>query len=501
MRNMKRALVGLSLGIFLTHAALGQSFLAADVRISAPGAREVGGFMPDGRLECRGKTMLKLIAMAYSVNTDWVLGGPDWLAADRFDVTAKAPSSQASPAALREMLQALLAERFQLAVHAERKDMPVYLLAVSAGGPKLQRAAGANAPDCPSVDGDPGLNHRACRAYTMADLCTLLPQVARNYADRPVVDTTGLEGAYDFQLDWMGKAAYLDAAAVGRPAVSLSDAVERLGLTLEPGMRPAGVIVIDHVNRAPVETNPVLSVEFDVAEVRRSKSQARRASLRALPGGQLEIMGYTLRALIKMAFDVKDDRVTGGPKWLDTLRFDVIAKSPDVMSPHAMTGMLKTLIVRRFKLETHSVDQPVPVFALTPGKGSPKLKETSGSPRSECKLSLAQKGRAYVCRNTTMAQLVERLPDVTQAYLIHPLVDLTGLQGAYDFTLTWTAKNRLPAVARQPADGAVEASLPSGDLTVFEAIDKQLGLKIEERKQPMPVIVIDHVERTPVENL
>jgi uncharacterized protein (TIGR03435 family) len=73
------------------------------------------------------------------------------------------------------------------------------------------------------------------------------------------------------------------------------------------------------------------------------------------------------------------------------------------------------------------------------------------------------------------------------------MVDLTGLKGAYDFTLTWNPKNRSPRIVL--ADGASQASTPPGGLTVFEAIDKQLGLRIEERKHPMPVIVVDGAVR------
>ena len=81
----------------------------------------------------------------------------------------------------------------------------------------------------------------------MADLSELLPQVARNYVDHPVVDKTGIAGSYDFPLDWMGKAAYLAAKANpdGPVAVSMFDAIEKLGLKLEPGKSPASVIVID----------------------------------------------------------------------------------------------------------------------------------------------------------------------------------------------------------------------------------------------------------------
>jgi uncharacterized protein (TIGR03435 family) len=472
----------------------------AEVHRSAPGTRESGGFLPEGRFECRGETMLKLISQAYGVPTDAIAGGPDWLTTDRFDIAAKAPSRLATMATLRKMLQGVLADRFALAVHEDRKEMPVFLLKVGEGGPKLQPAAEPGPTDCPSVDGEAGLNHRACKAYTMADLSALLPQIAKNYVDRPVVDATGLDGSYDFPLDWMEMETYLGVSAVGRPTVSLFDALGKLGLKLEPGTGTTRAISIDHVNRIPKENGPAAPAEFDVAEVRRSKFRPQQQGLRALPDGQLEIHAYTLRELIMKAFDLTADRIAGGPKWLDTERFDVIAKSPDVMSPRKLGEMLQTLLARRFKLATHSQDQPVTVFALVPGKDNPKLQESGGADRSECKLRLTEKGRTYFCRNTTMAQLVDRLSDVAQAYLKHPLIDMTGLGGAYDFALTWTPLDRLPRTAArrapsaQAGEGVLQASTPDGDITVFEAVERQLGLKLEERKHPMPVIVIDHVE-------
>ncbi len=486
-------------------AAPRRVFESAEVHMSAAGVREAGGFLPDGRFECQGTTLLKLIATAYNVNTDFIVGGPDWLGSDGFDITARAASRRASPEALRGMLQSLLADRLALDVHNEQKEMPVYLLTVAKKGLKLRPAANGTAPECPAAEGAVGLNHRACQGYTMTDLSKLLPQIAWNYIDRPVVNMTGIARAYDFHLDWMGKAAYVAAKAnpEGPPALSIFDALEKLGLTLEPGTRPSAVVVIDHVNRMPAadpggtERNiPAIPTEFEAADIRPGKPGAP-GSLTA-QNGRLEIRGFTLRKLITMALDAKDDLVTGGPKWLDVDRFDVVAKSAEVMSPHAMAGMLKTLIVERFKLEIHNEEQPVPVFALVLGKHEPKLKESSGSSHSECKSKLGEAGITCVCQNTTLAQLAERLPDIAGAYLIHPMVDLTGLQGAYDFSMTWTPRSRLPDVTGRPVGGMVQAAAPGG-LTVFEAIDQQLGLKLEERKHPMQVIVIDHVERTPVE--
>jgi uncharacterized protein (TIGR03435 family) len=463
----------------------------------------------------RGATMLTLIATAYDVDTDLVLGGPSWLNSDRFDIIAKAPSPTPSPEVLHAMLQALLADRFKLAIRHERKDMPVYFLAVGKKVPKLQPAAKPDKPDCPRVGGTVGLIHRACQAYTMAALAELLPEVAGNFVDHPVVDKTGLAGSYDFQLDWMAKAAYLAAKTSpgdGPAPVSIFDAVDKLGLKLEAGTNPTPVIVVDNVNRTPTENPPGVTrkipdvpTEFEVAEVHPTKLGPTERGVQN-QNGRLDLQGFTLKQLISMAFEVEEARVVGGPKWLDTDRYDVIAKAPRDPPPDATRGMLKALIVERFKLAVHNEDQPVPVFALTLGKRSPKLKESDGSARSDCKISVEVKGRTYTCQNTTMAQLAERLPSVAAAYIVHPMVDLTGLKGAYDFALVWTPRGRLPGVAGRggdagaQAEGIAQASAPAGDLTVFEAIDKQLGLKLEEQKHPMPAVVIDRVERAPAGN-
>jgi uncharacterized protein (TIGR03435 family) len=95
-----------------------------------------------------------------------------------------------------------------------------------------------------------------------------------------------------------------------------------------------------------------------------------------------------------------------------------------------------------------------------------------------------------------MAQFAESQPNVSAAYIHPPLLDLTGLKGAFDFQLYWTPKNALSSATAKPAD---TAAIPVDELTVFEAVDKQLGLKLEEQKHPVPVIVIDRVERTPAE--
>ncbi len=515
---MKRALAGACLAVILLGAASGQdadtpsAFETADVHSSSPGTEERGGFTGGGRFDMRGATLLSLIAVAYDVDTDLVLGGPPWLNSDRFDVIATPPHPTPSPETKRAMLQALLADRFKLAIRREMKDMPAYFLTVGKKGPKLQPADKPGTPNSSRVAGTAGVIHRVCNGYTMAALAELLPQVAGVYIDHPVVDKTGLTGAYDFQLDWMGKAQYFAARknpGDGPQPVSIFDAIEKLGLKLEPGTHPTQVVVVDSVNRTPTANPPVAAAraaavptEFEVAEVRPSKPGATEQTTR-MQNGRLDLQGYTVKRLMSIAFEVDEARIAGGPKWLDSDRFDVIAKTPKDLPLDALRRMMKTLLVDRFKLAVHNDDQPLEVFALTVGKRGAKLKESGGAVRSDCKISVELKGRTYVCQNTTMAQLAERLPSVAAAYIVHPMVDLTGLKGAYDFTLVWTPKRVLQAVAGRggnegaQADGIAQASTPAGEMTLFEAIDKQLGLKLEEQKHPMPSVVIDHLERLP----
>src|SRR5437667_4310744 len=123
-----------------------QVFEAADVHVRPSDANEDIGFLPNGRIEARGTTMLRLISIAYSVPSDRVTGGPNWLDTDRFDVVAKAPSG-AAQIALRNMLQNLLAERFHLVVKNEEKPVPVFALTLVKKG-VAKPSSGTGDPEC-----------------------------------------------------------------------------------------------------------------------------------------------------------------------------------------------------------------------------------------------------------------------------------------------------------------------------------------------------------------
>lgn len=245
----------------ISTAAFGQSFESADIQPAKPADQwSTLGLLPNGRVQGRNVTLKMLLAAAYDIDTDRVTGGPAWLDSDRFDVTAKtAPTSKDK---LLPMMQALLGERFKLTLHHSRKVDPVYALTVGKDGPKLPPSTGSD-KGCSRADGPPGQLHLACRDFTMADLAELLPRAAGGYIALPVADRTELKGAYDFPLDWMGRGPH-DAAmakqAAGAPkdplAVSIFQAVEKLGLALEKSENSLDAIVVESAERAPAK-NPV----------------------------------------------------------------------------------------------------------------------------------------------------------------------------------------------------------------------------------------------------
>ena len=466
--------------------------------------------MPGGRVELRGFTMLDLVAAAYGVDdNDSIAGGPAWLSSDRFDIIAKAPAG-ASDEKLQAMLKALLEERFALAAHKEKRDMPMFVLTAKSGT-RLQVAKGETAKIDTFDGGDPTLNNRyQFTACTMEELAGFLPSHARNFVNHPVVDETHLKGKFDFQLAWMGINIYRKAKSNpdGPPAVGVLEALDKLGLRLEPGTRPAPVIVVDSVNEVPTPNAanvtakiPKFPDEFEVAEVRPahpiSPPPARPVPATGLireENGRIQILSATLNGLLTLAFQVQARMLVGGPKWMDEDRFDVIAKTSALDLPDdVLGGMLKKVLVENFHLATHTEDQSVPVYTLLAGK-APKLKPSGGTGRSECKIVQAEH-RSYVCTNTTMQQFAEQLPGVAGAYVYRPMLDLTGIRGAFDFQLWWTPKGQLSS----PSAAADAATTPVEELTLSEALDKQLGLKLEQQKRPVPVLVIDRVERLPSE--
>jgi uncharacterized protein (TIGR03435 family) len=203
------------------------------------------------------------------------------------------------------------------------------------------------------------------------------------------------------------------------------------------------------------------------------------------------VHNITLKELIVQAYKAVD--VTG-PGWLNSDRFDIIAKAPPGTPEDTLRLMLQTLLVDRFKLLIHREQKITSVFALMPAKEGFKLQAAASDGQPKCAPGRGAEGLNHTaCTNFTMTDLANWLPTrIAPSFIDRPIVDLTGLKGTYDIKLDWVPR----PVVGNAADDATVAAGP----TVFGALEKQLGLKLEERKLPMPIIVIDHIERVPTEN-
>jgi uncharacterized protein (TIGR03435 family) len=481
-------------------------FEVSDVHPSPKGAKETGLYVHAGRIEVHGATVLHLIMAAYGVHEDRIFGGPNWLDTDRFEIVAKT-SSPLNHETLGPLLQSLLADRFRLEIRHEDKPEPIYAL-LAVRKVQLKERPEPGEPKCSRTNSG-GYLTAECTSITMAGLAERLPSIAGNYFDHPVVDKTGLTAAYDFTLKWTGR-GQLGVGDADHPSISLFDYLEKqLGIKAEAQTRPAPSLVIAHVE-APTPNEPGVAAklpppvtEFEVAEVRPSKPDSTTDV--SIHNGRIEAIGLTLRQLIAAAYDLDDDEntVLGGEKWIGTDKFDIIAKAPPTTTDATLRAMLLTLLEQRFHLKVHHDLQPQSVYALTAPKGAGKLKRSTSEEHAGCVRTPKDAAFTYTCHNTTMAQLVDKLPDVPGAvgYFNLHVIDLTNLKDGFDFEITWSPPARFQGRSMlQSSAGAPAAQAPVSGFTIFEAIEKQLGLKLAEQKYPLPVVVIDHVDRTPAEN-
>jgi uncharacterized protein (TIGR03435 family) len=459
-------------------------FEVADVGASAPGTTESGGTLPDG-VEFRATTLLQLIAFAHSVPVDRIAGGPSWLDTDRFDVLAKASRPMRGPA-LRFMLQTLLEERFAVRIVQGEKTVPAYVLTVDRPG-RLKDAVGDGISECDLGDED-GVRTLTCRNTTIGELVESLPEFAPAWFHLPIVDRTGLTGDYDFTLRYAPGNQTPGASG----SVSLFDSIEKqTGIRVKQQTAPVPVLSVEGVHRTPAPNPPGTAEklgpaprEFEVASIRPSRP-GEREDLK-IQNGRIDGHAVNLHEMIAFAYNIEEEWVRG-EKWIESARFDVRARSAPTNSLDTLRVMAQSLLAERFHLKVHKEQQRVDVYALIAAK--PKLKAADPSTRATCKSVPTGTTRAYICQNATLERLVDRLNDDSGGYLKHKVVDLTGLTGAYDFTLTWTLPFSLSG-----ADGG------PGGLTVFEAVDRQLGLKLSLRKHPMSVLIVDHIDRAPSEN-
>ncbi len=515
-------------------------FEVADVHPSPLNATQFarGPFMSGARYDLHGATVVDLIVRAYGVTADKVLEGPSWLEYDRFDVSALMPPKTSSADA-KLMLQALLADRFSLAFRNEERPLPAYVLTAPKGKQKLKEADGSGDSGCRlsldqprPADAAVGVPSAltlsfACHNMTMAAFAqqmTGMPLAQQFIGSNPVQDKTGLEGKWEFNFK------YTLPGSAGGGGITLQDALDKqLGLKLEQETMSLPVIIVEKANRAsPNEPDvakkiPALPAEFEVATVKPFAPPGAgigpiAIGIRMQPGGRVEISGMSLKMLVQQAWSIQADSIVNAPKWMETDRYSIVAKMPSTGAAPAPNTpvdtdgvflMVRALLADRFKLAVHFEDRPMTAYTLTAPK--PKLKKADPASRTKWTNSnvpiilngSSAPSTTIKLQNMSMAQLAEKLQALAGPYIHAPVLDATGLEGGYDFTLTFSLippAQLATMLAARPPDTAGGAADPIGGVSIFEAVEKQLGLKLVEQKRPVSVLVIDHIEEKPDEN-
>jgi uncharacterized protein (TIGR03435 family) len=232
-------------------------------------------------------------------------------------------------------------------------------------------------------------------------------------------------------------------------------------------------------------SNPPAFEVVDIKPADPSMMEGRKG--RILPGGRIELPAITLKECIVFGYGVTENMIVGGPKWTDHDRFNIVAKASPNASPEILRPMIQSMLADRFQLAFHREEKLQSAYVLSVGKRPAKYHEGDGRPQ-ECRWTNAESGlRRRECHNMSMAELVRQLPGWGGIGIDLPVFDETGLKGVYDFTLDVG----MPLGARGGEEGK-PAFADSGP-TIFAAFD-QIGLKLESRKMPVQVIVIDGAE-------
>jgi bla regulator protein blaR1 len=234
--------------------------------------------------------------------------------------------------------------------------------------------------------------------------------------------------------------------------------------------------------------------QFEAASIKASEpGNIRGSTFEFFPGAGLRVKNGTLKAIVETAYDIREFQISGGPGWVNSERYDILAKSPsnefrsDVgNSPEdiqAIRFRLQGLLAQRFHLQVHREMKELPEYALEIAKNGPKLiGEDPNVPRNSATGIQTTCGQ-MIGTSATMANLVFML----SRQLNRPVLDHTALTGKYNFRLQWTP------------DAGPCPGTPDDTPSIFTALQEKLGLKLESMKGAVESLVIDHAEK-PSEN-
>jgi bla regulator protein blaR1 len=334
--------------------------------------------------------------------------------------------------------------------------------------------------------------------------------VCKFYLESPLVCSAGVTGA--------NLKKRIEAIMTHRISGKLSPG-RKLLLASAAALAVAGPVVIGLINapasRAQSPAAAAAPPAFEVATIKPSDPSNPRMGIQIAPGGRFTTSGITLKFLIGFAYDVRDFQVSGGPGWVNSDKYDIVAKAadePDAGELRKLTDdqgkafekrlrlRVQALLADRFQLKIQRTTKELPVYALLVAKSGSKLQETQAAADGK-RFNGMRMGRGEL---TAQGAPIKFLTQTLSQQLGRPVLDQTGLTGKYDFKLAWSpdpseAGNAFgkPGPGGDGGNGPPPPD-PNGP-SIFTAVQEQLGLKLESQKGPVEILVIDKVEK-PSEN-
>jgi uncharacterized protein (TIGR03435 family) len=260
------------------------------------------------------------------------------------------------------------------------------------------------------------------------------------------------------------------------------------------------LLVASHVVAMRASQAPEFA-SFDAASIKRNRSSDTRTRFDTSPG-RLDAVNVPLRFLIRQSYRVPESRILGGPAWLDSDRFDIMATVPAGATTDTIRGMLRGLLQMRFGLAMHMETREMPVYVLRVARGDgslgPGLRRSStdctGRPaamagtRVQCGILVSQGPGSASLRGGSAT--IESFARLLSDFLERPLNDETGLTGTFDLDLQFTAQRSSSPGAVTPG-GLATSPGPDEVPSVFTALQEQLGLKLDAQRGRAEVWVVD----------
>jgi uncharacterized protein (TIGR03435 family) len=244
---------------------------------------------------------------------------------------------------------------------------------------------------------------------------------------------------------------------------------------------------------APVRMAADAKPEFVVATIKPSRPDAPRGGY-GIRGQDVTTTNVTVSWMIKLAYNVHANQISGKPSWLDSERYDTVGRSntPGEPSRDQMKLMIQKLLADRFQLTFHTVKRELPVYAMVVARGGPKIAVSAGDPNAFPGIGFGREPGVITLmgRNTGLNGVANGLQS---NILDKPVVDHTGLTGRYDFQLRFTPDP--VQLANFGGLAPANAADPNPPPDIFTAFEQQLGLKLQATKARVDVMVIDRIEK------